>query len=87
MTIWKKKVRSPIYSLIGSYLCTALWAYAAVHFALQSNAYWPLFAAAMLVFLGCAWSETKRYRRYKAAKAEYERRRREKSSGQPQENE
>lgn len=39
MTIWKKKVRSPIYSLIGSYLCTALWAYAAVHFALQSNAY------------------------------------------------
>ena len=31
MTIWKKKVRSPIYSLIGSYLCTALWAYAAVH--------------------------------------------------------
>lgn len=54
MTIWKKKVRSPIYSLIGSYLCTALWAYAAVHFALQSNAYWPLFAAAMLVFLGCA---------------------------------
>ena len=26
MTIWKKKVRSPIYSLIGSYLCTALWA-------------------------------------------------------------
>ena len=34
MTIWKKKVRSPIYSLIGSYLCTALWAYAAVHFAL-----------------------------------------------------
>ena len=33
MTIWKKKVRSPIYSLIGSYLCTALWAYAAVHFA------------------------------------------------------
>ena len=79
MTIWKKKVRSPIYSLIGSYLCTALWAYAAVH--------WPLFAAAMLVFLGCAWSETKRYRRYKAAKAEYERRRMEKSSGQPQENE
>ncbi len=87
MPVWKKKVRSPVYSLIGSYLCAALWGYAAVHFALRSSTYWILAAAAMLIFLGCAWSETKRYRRYKAAKAEYERRRAEKSAGQPQKNE